>query len=61
MDILGGSLEKTIKFNIPEIDAERTLIQIVKKRKTSLKYPRKAGVPGKEPLESGHLKSESKI
>ena len=47
---LGGSIEKVEKFQIHGIDAERTLIQISKKKRTSLKYPRKAGVPGKEPL-----------
>lgn len=48
--LLGGKIEKVIKFRIREIDAERSLVRIAKKEKTSVKYPRKAGVPGKEPL-----------
>ncbi len=31
-------------------DAERDLLVIRKKNKTDRKYPRKAGMPGKEPV-----------
>ena len=48
--ILGGKVEKVVNFRIEEIGAERSLVQIVKKDRTGMKYPRKAGVPGKEPL-----------
>ncbi len=48
--ILGGSIEKVVNFRIEEIDAERSLIQIMKKNRIPMKFPRKAGIPGKEPL-----------
>ena len=48
--MLGGKVEDVVSFRIEEIDAERSLVRIGKKDRTSLKYPRKAGVPGKEPL-----------
>lgn len=47
---LSGSIKNIVNFRIEEIDAERSLIQIVKENKISSKYPRKAGLPGKEPL-----------
>ncbi len=48
--ILGGIVENVVNFRIEEIDAERSLVRILKRDRTPLKYPRKAGVPGKEPL-----------
>ena len=48
--MLGGSMEDVASFRIEEIDAERSLVRIAKREKTSSKYPRKAGVPGREPL-----------
>lgn len=50
--VLGGEIEKIEKFLLPETDAERDLVVIRKKRKTDKKYPRKAGIPGKEPIGS---------
>ncbi len=47
---LGGKIEKQIGFTLPESDIERTFIQIKKVRQTPGKYPRKAGLPAKEPL-----------
>lgn len=47
---LGGKVEKQIEFTLPESDIERTFIQIKKVRQTPGKYPRKAGLPAKEPL-----------
>lgn len=46
--LLGGKLFDTVSFNIN--DNGRTLINIEKIKCTSKKYPRKAGVPSKEPL-----------
>lgn len=48
--ILGGEVEKVDKFNLPYSDIERSLVYIKKIKPTSGKYPRKAGLPGKEPL-----------
>lgn len=48
--LLGGEIEDIVHYQISEIGTERSLIQINKKNKTSLKYPRKAGVPEKKPL-----------
>lgn len=48
--LLGGKLEDTVKFQLEGSDIERSLVMIVKKEKTSKKYPRKAGMPSKEPL-----------
>ena len=48
--VLGGEIGKVEKFNLPESDMERALVIIEKKRSTPKKYPRKAGMPTKEPL-----------
>ncbi len=48
--ILGGNLERVEKFNLPGSDAERSFVIINKVKTTAGKYPRKAGLPGKEPL-----------
>lgn len=50
ISILGGKLEKTEEFMLPGTDMERSLVVIKKMKKTSGKYPRKAGTPAKEPL-----------
>jgi 16S rRNA (guanine527-N7)-methyltransferase len=48
--LLGGNVEDTITFELPETDMERIFVKIKKEKKTPKKYPRKAGLPGKEPL-----------
>ena len=48
--VLGGEIGKVEKFNLPESDMERSLVIIEKKRSTPKKYPRKAGMPSKEPI-----------
>lgn len=50
INILGGVIKDTIKFEIPETDIGRSFIKIEKTSKTPKKYPRKAGLPSKEPL-----------
>ncbi len=50
MQILGGSLTETVYFTLPNSDIKRILVKIEKIRKTPLKYPRKAGLPSKEPI-----------
>lgn len=48
--ILGGTVEKTAEFKLPGSDDSRSMIWIRKEKTTPTKYPRKAGVPAKEPL-----------
>ena len=50
INILGGKVIKTDKFNLPDTDIERNIIIIEKQKSTPNKYPRKAGIPSKEPL-----------
>ena len=48
--LLGGQIKARKKFCLPGSDIERTLIMIEKIKETPAKYPRKAGLPSKEPL-----------
>ncbi len=48
--VLGGEIGKVEKFYLPGSDMERALVVVEKKRSTPKKYPRKAGMPTKEPL-----------
>ena len=48
--LLGGSVEEVKTFLLPGTDAERSLVKIIKNNGISKKYPRKAGLPSKEPL-----------
>ena len=50
MQILGGTVEEVKKFKLPGTELEETLIKIKKIKTTAKKYPRKAGLPAKEPL-----------
>ena len=50
LKILGGEIEKIEKIILPHSNIERKIIIIRKKSATPLKYPRKAGMPTKEPL-----------
>lgn len=48
--VLGGKVEKTEEFLLPDSDMERTILLIKKVKNTPKKYPRKAGTPAKEPI-----------
>ena len=48
--ILGGSINGQIEFKLPDSDIYRNLFIIDKVKETPKKFPRKAGLPGKEPL-----------
>ena len=48
--LLGGKLKEKKTFLLPDSEIGRALIVIKKERGTPLKYPRKAGMPSKEPL-----------
>lgn len=50
--ILGGRVDQVISFQLPGTDYNRTLVQVIKEKHTSGKYPRKAGTPAKDPLGS---------
>ncbi len=48
--LLGGEIENIISYDIPNTDITRTFVVIKKISAISKKYPRKAGLPSKEPL-----------
>ena len=48
--LLGGKLVAIEEYTLPETDIARTLLLIRKVESTAKKYPRKAGIPAKEPL-----------
>ncbi len=48
--MLGGKLESSGEFCLPGSQIRRSLIKIRKEKNTPGKYPRKAGLPGREPL-----------
>ncbi len=48
--ILGGKIEKIEKVILPESDMERNIVIISKEKTTPSKYPRKSGVPSKQPI-----------
>lgn len=48
--ILGGEVENICEFNLPKTDFYRCLCNIKKVNITPKKYPRKAGLPSKEPI-----------
>lgn len=50
VSLLGGRLEGQTEFMLPNSDIYRNLILIKKVKPSPGKYPRKAGLPGKEPL-----------
>ena len=50
VSILGGKIVKIDKFMLPDTDIGRSLVKINKVKNTPGKYPRKAGMPAKEPL-----------
>lgn len=49
--LLGGKLEKIEKFDLPNSELHRSFVVINKVKKTPKIYPRKAGLPAKQPLQ----------
>ena len=47
---LSGKIEEVYNFKLPNSDIERNIIIVRKIDKIKLKYPRKAGIPAKEPI-----------
>ena len=48
--LLGGKLISSDEFTLPDTNIQRTICIVDKVEPTSKKYPRKAGVPSKQPL-----------
>lgn len=48
--VLGGKIEKVEKFELPNSTGARSFVSIKKERNTAKIYPRKAGLPAKEPI-----------
>lgn len=48
--LLGGKVKKQVEFQLPDSDIYRNLFVIEKVKETPKKFPRKAGLPAKEPL-----------
>lgn len=50
IELLGGRIKKVDEFYLPDSDMKRNIVIIEKIRSTNKRYPRKAGIPSKEPL-----------
>ena len=50
INVLGGKLNSVEEFCLPESNMKRSVIIIQKETKTPNKFPRKAGLPSKEPI-----------
>lgn len=48
--LCGGKCKKMEKFILPDSDMERSFVFIEKVRNTAKQYPRKSGIPSKNPL-----------
>lgn len=50
VSLLGGKIEKIEKFQLPKSDIDRNIIIIRKMNHTPARFPRKPGMPAKEPI-----------
>ena len=50
MNVLGGKLRQLIAVNLPGVVEDRYLVSMEKVAATPPKYPRKPGIPAKQPL-----------
>ncbi|MCM1186944.1 MAG: 16S rRNA (guanine(527)-N(7))-methyltransferase RsmG [Lachnoclostridium sp.] len=50
ISLLGGKIKNQVEFQLPDSDIYRNLFVIEKVKSTPKKYPRKAGLPSREPL-----------
>lgn len=50
INVLGGKIEKVDEFVLPDSDISRNVIILSKIKNTPARFPRKAGMPSKEPL-----------
>jgi len=51
INILGGKRAEVVKFQLPGSDIHRSFVKIEKIKNTGKKFPRKAGLPAKEPIQ----------
>lgn len=49
--VLGGKLNQSFSFTLPQEESERNILIIKKEKYTPKKYPRKPGTPNKTPIE----------
>ncbi len=50
ISILGGKIADTVKFALPGTEIGRSFVKVSKVKNTGKKFPRKAGLPSKEPI-----------
>lgn len=50
INVLGGKVSNVFEFDLPKTDIKRNLVIVDKINKTPSKYPRKPGMPSKEPI-----------
>ena len=50
VSVLGGKITDVVKFQLGDTEIERSFVVIEKEKNTPKKYPRKAGLPSKEPI-----------
>jgi 16S rRNA (guanine527-N7)-methyltransferase len=50
INILGGVIDEQVELTLPGSDLYRNLVRVKKIKSTPNKYPRKSGIPSKEPL-----------
>ena len=50
VSLLGGKITDKVDFMLPDSDMNRTIVLIQKEKETPKKFPRKVGLPSKEPL-----------
>lgn len=48
--VLGGNVKEVVKFSLMDTDMDRSFVVVEKKKATPKRYPRKAGLPSKEPI-----------
>ena len=48
--VLGGKQTEVVKFTLPGSDINRSFVKIQKVKSTGKKFPRRAGLPAKEPI-----------
>ncbi len=50
LQTLGGSLHQVLPVTVPGLEAERSLVLVAKAARTPAAYPRRAGIPERQPI-----------
>ena len=58
ISVLGGRVRERVEFTLPDSDICRNLVVVEKVQKTPAKYPRRAGLPSREPIREAGKKPE---